>query len=201
MSSRPQQLAGLSVASSSSAAAPAPAPAPAPSQSTTSSSITSGLHPSTLPQVSRQSAQGPSQARGQQTLASTNPPSSTSHRSIFKFRERRGQWLTFFGLVAACVFGIPALKYAADSRALAVWEAEKDYQLYCQSLQVTSQAHHQFVPTEGFPVISKASSYGLCFNRLEDASTASLSFTGLLPEQLGQAEARLERRWIVYRAG
>ena len=195
MSSRLQQSTGPSVASSSSAAAP-------PSPSNASSSTPSGLHPSRPPRGPRRSTQVSSQAQVQQIPPSTNPPTSTNHRSIFKFRERRGQWLTFVGLIAACVFGIPALKYAADSRALAVWEAEKDYQLYCQSLQVflipPSLCSHSGLI---FPVVFQASSYGLCFHCLEDASTASISFTELLPEQFGEAEACLERCRTIYCAG
>ena len=66
-------------------------------------------------------------------------------QSIFHFRSERAQWLAALGVVLALAalivtwaYSAEAAQVAFDSKRLAVWEAEKDYQLYCQGLEVLS---------------------------------------------------------------
>lgn len=44
-----------------------------------------------------------------------------------KFKERKAEWLAVFAIVLTLVLALPGLIWGADGRALAIWEAEKDY--------------------------------------------------------------------------
>lgn len=65
------------------------------------------------------------------------------HQTIFRFRSERANWIAVVAIVITLILGIIAAVYSAvgvrlaeDSKRLAVWEAEKDYQIYCQDVKV-----------------------------------------------------------------
>jgi len=102
---------------------------------------------------SRPNQYTPSHAQqGSQTLrplTSSGPPFLSPvqrHQTIFRFRSERANWIAVVAIVITLILGIIAAVYSAvgvrlaeDFKRLAVWEAEKDYQIYCQNVKVSPQ--------------------------------------------------------------
>jgi Heterokaryon incompatibility protein (HET) len=81
------------------------------------------------------------------TQSQTSAVSHASGRrgSVFQFRKHKAEWLALAGIVVACGLGIFVIIYAADANKLAIWEAEKDYRLSCQSIQVFIEKSYAFI--------------------------------------------------------
>ncbi|KAE9376035.1 hypothetical protein N431DRAFT_437428 [Stipitochalara longipes BDJ] len=100
-------------------------------------SSASSLHPQSQshPTIAAPNAVTHPVSQLHQPQSATPSTGRTQHASIFHFRSERAQWLALAGIILALVALITAWVYAANAQRLAEWEAEKDYQLYCQGLK------------------------------------------------------------------